>query len=110
MVKKVVQKFSLKKEVIKNKNNADITTVILKANTEKNLITLDEVKDLFKTLVEKDKSNEKIKIVGANKYRQIWTIKSQYVNDIIEFENYMKNKTMSSHIDEYYQVEFIKMP
>jgi DNA-directed RNA polymerase sigma subunit (sigma70/sigma32) len=107
---KKVKKFSMKKEVIKNMNNADIITVTIKANNEKSLITFEEIKDLFKSLVDKDKSNEKVKIVGANKYREVWTIKTQYVNDILPFENYMINKTMSNYINEFYQVEFIKMP
>ena len=109
MVKKI-PKFSLTQETIKNKKGKNIKIVSLKANSEKHLISHQEVKELFYSLVEKDKANEKIKIVGANKYREVWTIKTQYVNDIVDFDNYMRNKSMSHYINEYYQVQFIKMP
>lgn len=100
-------KFSVTKELLKTKSGFSVETTRINANNPKNLITLDEVKQLLEVMKKKGKDIKKFKIIGMNKMR-LMTLKTEGEDFIQNRDYYGDNTGEEEQLTHFYQIAIIE--
>ena len=101
-------KFNISKKQQHNKNGSIIETIVIKPNNANHLITYKDVEILYNKMKLKSDEAKDLKIVGENRYRRCWTMKSSGEENFTPEDDYANNKPAYKNINGFFQVVFIK--
>ena len=104
-----MNKINVEMKEVKNKNGANIKILKLVSKTDKNLITYNDIENIFIKLKNEELADTtNMKIIGSNRFK-VFTIKCAGQEVIMSGEDYFKNKANeeASKINGFYNVDFI---